>query len=198
MPVSQFETGQQLVKRFRAVQETKEEFWDSWVKEIFPSFLRQRKSYKYKRDTKIGDVVLRKDETATGQTYKYARIVNVHVGLDRKVRSVDVEYKIPGETKFCVTTRLIHKLVLVVPVEEQTMEEPEMQVEAVEEGRDPPERQQTLGAEKDPGKGEVVEKEVPSPTDPEKERERDKRRGKYQEGWKGTCRKGKGRRKKKP
>ncbi len=36
-----------------------------------------------------------------------------------------MEYKVPGESKFCVTTRPIHKLVLVVPVEEQTMEEPE-------------------------------------------------------------------------
>jgi hypothetical protein len=29
MTVAQFETGQQLVKRFRAVQEAKEESWDS-------------------------------------------------------------------------------------------------------------------------------------------------------------------------
>ncbi len=33
----------------------------------------------------------------------------------------------PGESKFCVTTRPIHKLVLVVPVEKQTMEETEEQ-----------------------------------------------------------------------
>ncbi len=95
MPVAQFETGQQLVKRFRAVQEAKEESWYSWVKEIFPSLLRQKKWYKYKRNAKIGDIVLRKDKTAAGQTYKYARVVDVHTCLDTKVRSVDVEYKIP-------------------------------------------------------------------------------------------------------
>jgi hypothetical protein len=38
MPTVQFETGQLLVKRFKAVQEAKEEFWDRWVKEIFPIF----------------------------------------------------------------------------------------------------------------------------------------------------------------
>jgi hypothetical protein len=65
-----------------------------WVKEIFPSLLRQRKCYKYKRDIKFGYVVLRKDETAAGQTYKYASVVGVHVGLDGKVRSADVIYKI--------------------------------------------------------------------------------------------------------
>jgi hypothetical protein len=80
MPTAQFETGQHLVKRFRAVQEAKEEFWDRWVKEIFPLLLKQRKWYKYKRNAKVGDIVLRKDETAAGQTYKYARIIGAMWG----------------------------------------------------------------------------------------------------------------------
>ncbi len=36
------------------------------MKEIFPSLLKQKKWYKYKRDAKIGDVVLRKDKTTAG------------------------------------------------------------------------------------------------------------------------------------
>ncbi len=48
-----FKTSQQLVKRFRAVQQAKEEFWDRWVKEVFPSLLKQRKWYKYKRDARV-------------------------------------------------------------------------------------------------------------------------------------------------
>jgi hypothetical protein len=133
MPIAQFETGQQLVKRFRAIQEAKEEFWDRWVKEIFLSLLKQKKWCKHKRDSTIRDVVLRKDETAAGQTYKYAQVIGVHTGLDRKIRSVDVEYKIPGESNFRVTTRPIHKLVLVVPVEEQTLREPEEPEKTMEE-----------------------------------------------------------------
>jgi hypothetical protein len=39
------------------------------------------------------------------------------------VREADIEYKFPGESRFRSTTRPIHKLVLVVPLEEQTMEE---------------------------------------------------------------------------
>jgi hypothetical protein len=95
MSVAQFETGQQLVKRFRIVQEAKEEFWDRWVKEVFPSLLKQRKWYKYKRDVKVWDVVLRRDETAAGQTgqmYKYTQIVNVHVGSDGKVTAWDPKH----------------------------------------------------------------------------------------------------------
>ncbi len=37
--------------------------------------------------------------------------------------SVNGEYKIPGKSKLRVSTSLIHKLVLIVPVEEQTKEE---------------------------------------------------------------------------
>ncbi len=67
------------------------------MKEVFPSLLKQQKWFKYKRDTKVGDVVLRKDEAAAGQTYKYARVTKVHVRTDGKVRAADIEYKVPGE-----------------------------------------------------------------------------------------------------
>jgi hypothetical protein len=43
VPPVKFETGLQLVKRFRMIQEAKEEFWNRWAQEIFPSLLRQKK-----------------------------------------------------------------------------------------------------------------------------------------------------------
>jgi hypothetical protein len=49
---------------------------------VFPSLLKQRKWFKYKRDVKIGDVILQKDVTAAGQTYKYARMIKVQEGTD--------------------------------------------------------------------------------------------------------------------
>ncbi len=87
-----------MVKRFKAIQQAKEEFWNRWVKEVFPSLLERKKWFKYKRDAKVGDIILRKDETAAGQTYKYARITNVHIGSDSKVRAADIEYKVPRES----------------------------------------------------------------------------------------------------
>ncbi len=39
--------------------------------------------------------MLRKDETAAGQTYKHARVVKVHVGIDGRVRSADIKYRLP-------------------------------------------------------------------------------------------------------
>jgi hypothetical protein len=59
IPSVSFETGLQLAKRFRVVQE---------AKEVFLSLLKQKKWHKYKKDARVGDVVLQKDETAAGQT----------------------------------------------------------------------------------------------------------------------------------
>jgi hypothetical protein len=114
-----FESGKKLTKRFENVQRTQQEFWKRWIEEIFPEKLRQSKWKQEKRDLKVGDVVLRKDETAAGQTYKYAKVTKVHTSVDGKVRAADIEYKLPGESVFRTTTRPIHKLVLVVPIEEQ-------------------------------------------------------------------------------
>jgi hypothetical protein len=57
----------------------------------------------------------------------------VHASSDGKVKSADVEYKIPGENKFRVTERPIHKLMHVVSVEEQTMDEGQLEEEVEEE-----------------------------------------------------------------
>jgi hypothetical protein len=114
-----FETGKQLTRRFENVQRTRQEFWKRWIEEVFPEMLKQSKWKRDKRDLKVGDIVLRKDETAAGQTYKHAKVIKVHVSTDGRVRAADIEYKLPGESVFRMTTRPIHKLVLVVPVEEQ-------------------------------------------------------------------------------
>jgi hypothetical protein len=113
------ESGKKLTKRFEDVQRTQQEFWKRWIEEVFPQRLKQSKWKLEKRDLKTGDIVLRKDETAAGQTYKYAKVVKVHAGTDGKVRAADIEYKLPGESVFRTTTRPIHKLVLIIPVEEQ-------------------------------------------------------------------------------
>jgi hypothetical protein len=113
------ESGKKLIKRFENVQRVQQEFWRRWIEEVFPQRLKQSKWKQERRDLKTGDIVLRKDETAAGQTYKYAKVVKVHTSSDGKVRAADIEYKLPGESVYRMTTRPIHKLVLIIPVEEQ-------------------------------------------------------------------------------
>jgi hypothetical protein len=50
------------------VQQTQQEFWKRWIEEVFPEMLKQNKWTRDKKDLKVGDIVLRKDETAAGQT----------------------------------------------------------------------------------------------------------------------------------
>jgi hypothetical protein len=69
-------------------------------KKVFPSLLKQGKWYKYKRDAKVGDFVLRKDETAAGQTYKYARIVKCTPGQTGKSGLQTWNIKCPGSQSF--------------------------------------------------------------------------------------------------
>jgi hypothetical protein len=113
------ESGKKLAKRFENVQQIQRDFWKRWIEEVFPERLKQSKWKQEKRDLKEGDIVLRKDETAAGQTYKYAKVVKVHTSTDGKVRAADIEYKLPGESTFRKTTRPIHKLVLIIPIEER-------------------------------------------------------------------------------
>jgi hypothetical protein len=112
-------SGKKLTKRFENVQQIQHEFWKRWIEEVFPQRLKQSKWKQEKRELKTGDIVLRKDETAAGQTYKYAKVTKVHTSTDGKVRAADIEYKLPGESAFRMTTRPIHKLVLIIPIEEQ-------------------------------------------------------------------------------
>jgi hypothetical protein len=99
-----FETGKQLTRRFENVQRTQQEFWKRWIEEVFPEMLKQSKWKQEKRDLQGGDIVLRKDETAAGQTFKYAKVVRVHTSEDGKVRAADIKYKLPGESVFRTMT----------------------------------------------------------------------------------------------
>ncbi len=114
----------------------------------------------------MGDIVLRKDETAAGQTYKYARVIKVHVGTDGKVRAADIDYKIPGEARFRTITQPIHNMVLVIPVEEQMIKSGEERTEAAEpETRSPDKRGgievQETGVDKTPQAGGMTEADPP-------------------------------------
>jgi hypothetical protein len=140
-----FESGKKLTRRFKNVQQTQQEFWKRWIEEIFPEKLRQSKWKQEKRDLKVGDVVLRKDETAADQTYKYAKVTKVHTSMDGKVRAADIEYKLPGESVFRTTTRPIHKLVLVVPIEEQVSVADQAEEEDTEPGQLAPLAEAELG-----------------------------------------------------
>ena len=99
-------------KRWRAVQYLANQFWTRWKTEYLMSLQQRSKWTAVKRNFQVNDVVLVKDEDSARNCWPLGRIQKVHASSDELVRSVDV--RCAGEN----LTRPIHKLVLLVGVEE--------------------------------------------------------------------------------
>jgi Family of unknown function (DUF5641) len=118
-PQMDFHNAYNLTRRLQFVDEVKKEFWHKWRAIVFQGLDRPYKWRQSHRDSQVGDVVLLKDETAAGSTYKLARVVEVFRDeKDGKVRKVLVAYKNVTEK---VSTRPIHKIVLIVPAEDANL-----------------------------------------------------------------------------
>jgi hypothetical protein len=81
------------------------------------------------------------------------------------VRSADIKYRLPGETRYCTTTRPIHKLVLIIPVEEQTAGNSEEEAGITEPRRQEPRVVNKAEAEEtksdEPSQAEDISKDNP-------------------------------------
>ena len=99
-------------KRWRRVQHLANEFWSRWKSEFLQSLQMRRKWNKDRRNFMVGDVVLLKDQTLVDvrNHWPMGRVVNVYVGDDGRVRSVDL-YVGKMNTMY---RRPISKLVLLV------------------------------------------------------------------------------------
>jgi Family of unknown function (DUF5641) len=121
-PQMDFHNAYNLTHRLQFVDEVKREFWHKWRAIVFQGLDRSYKWRQSHRDSQVGDVVLLKDETAAGNTYKLARVIEVFRDeKDGRVRKVSVAYKNVTEKVFRVSTRPIHKIVLVVPAKDANL-----------------------------------------------------------------------------
>lgn len=109
-----------LLARLEYLDEIRRTFWRKWTAVVFQG---QDHAYKWRtvqRDMRPGDVVLMKDETRAHETYRLGRVETVYPSqADGKVRRVQIAYRNPGENKNRLSERPVHKLVLIVPLEEQ-------------------------------------------------------------------------------
>ena len=84
------------------------------------------------RDFQQGDIVLLKQETAAAASYRLGLVGEVYPSLsDGRVRRVLVKYKNPGEKVCRVLERHANKLVLEVPVDEQSINDNANAIEQV-------------------------------------------------------------------
>jgi hypothetical protein len=158
-PQMDFNTDFNLTRRLQFVDEVKKEFWHKWRAIVFQGLDRSYKWRQTQRDSQVGDVVLLKDETAAGDTYKLARVVEVFRNMQGgRVREVTVAYKNFNEKSFRTSTRPIHKIVLIVPVED-------VNLPPLPASGDPPD---DLPAPVDPP-GDLVAPDVDEPAQPASE-----------------------------
>ena len=99
-------------KRWRVVQHLANSFWSRWRKEYLRLQQSRQKWTQVKRNLKVNDIVLMKDEDAPRGQWPMGRVVETHKSSDGLVRSVSLF------TKGTVYKRPIHKTVLLVACDE--------------------------------------------------------------------------------
>ncbi|KAM9825109.1 uncharacterized protein ACBT44_005920 isoform 1-T1 [Syngnathus typhle] len=77
-----------LQKRWRRVQYLANEFWIRWRKEYLLNLQPRQKWTAHRRNLKVNDVVLLKEDMAPRNEWKLAKVTDVYPGTDNKVRKV--------------------------------------------------------------------------------------------------------------
>ena len=109
-------------KRVKFLQSIVQEFWTKWNIVVFHSLVPQYKWHKSQRDVQIGDVVLIKEKDAKVGEYRLGQVIESKPSKDGHVRSVVVRtvYRnSDNNVKISNLNRPIHKLCVIVPIEEQ-------------------------------------------------------------------------------
>lgn len=112
-------------KRFNLIQSIVTTFWRRWMRDYFPTLTVRQKWHTAQRNMKKGDVVLVQDSDLIRGNWKLAQVFEAEPGRDGKVRDVVLRYK-PSSCnnqydgkKDRLVNRSVHRLVLLLPVEEQ-------------------------------------------------------------------------------
>ena len=110
-----------LTRRVKFLQDIVSQFWHKWFIVAFPSLVPNYKWRVQQRNLCVGDVVLMKDESASPGEYKLGQVSGVKLSGDGCVRSVTVRYvkSLDGVRVHGYVCRPVHKLIVILPVEEQ-------------------------------------------------------------------------------
>ncbi|KAK4304812.1 hypothetical protein Pmani_023247 [Petrolisthes manimaculis] len=113
-------------QRSKFIQRIVDGFWRKWQRDYFPTLVVRQKWHVQKRNLRPGDIVIVQDSNAVRGVWRLAQVLNAEPGRDGKVRDVSLRYKIqkPGKRyngqEDKVINRSVHRLVVLLPVEEQT------------------------------------------------------------------------------
>ena len=90
LPPGEFTERDQYRRRWKQVQYLADVFWHRWLKEYLPNLQERHKWLKVRRNFKIGDLVLVKQESTPRNQWPLGLVVGVHTSTDGLVRSLEV------------------------------------------------------------------------------------------------------------
>ena len=73
------------------MQKIIDSFWKHWNRDVFPSLVPRKKWRMEKRDVRPDDIVVVSDPNALRGKWLVGRVLEVHPGLDGRVRNVEVK-----------------------------------------------------------------------------------------------------------
>ena len=122
VPQVRFNEAPKLTQRLQFVENTKKQFWQKWMSQVFGGRMLSHKWTKKERDVAAGDVVLLAEAENDDPTYRMGIVDSVKPGEDGHVRTVNIRYTNPGKepgerSPPKITTRPIHKIAVIVPVD---------------------------------------------------------------------------------
>ena len=120
VPQGPFDSNKSATKRFRFLQSLITDWWECWYQTVLPTLVPSYKWLQRHRNVCVGDVCLIRYGKDKRATYKLGRVKEVKKGVDKLIRKVTLEYKLPNEKTFRTVDRPIHGIAVIVPVEEQT------------------------------------------------------------------------------
>jgi hypothetical protein len=113
-----------MTARYRAVSHVATSFWQRWCAFVGPSLVTRQKWHQKSRNTVVGDLVMIADTNKIKNKYKLGIVVATNIGGDGHVRSANVRYfvrkGVADVWRSEEVTRSVQRLVLILPVEEQT------------------------------------------------------------------------------
>ncbi|XP_063843679.1 uncharacterized protein LOC135090655 [Scylla paramamosain] len=124
-PEGVFDSSTNTRTRQRFINAIVKSFWKKWMMHYFSTLIVQQKWHCEKRNLRVGDIVLVQDSNNLKGHWKLAEVCQVLPSSDGKVRDVQIRYKLQsGNSMYkghqdIKVNRSVHKLVLILPIEEQ-------------------------------------------------------------------------------
>ncbi|CAG2234872.1 unnamed protein product [Mytilus edulis] len=125
VPNGNFNENSNYKLRWKFIQQVVQNFWKKWTRDFFPTLILRQKWHTKQRNVKVGDLVIVQDSNIVRGRWKMAQIVEANAGRDGFVRYVILRYKNVSQgvsyngCEDQTIRRSVHRLVVILPVEEQ-------------------------------------------------------------------------------